>query len=134
MHHCAFSTDDNLFTKAIFAFFKLVASYVFFILDGINFYQGHIFAFSKRLLWLVGNLQLRLVKPLHAHHGHVPGDDEVEVQTSYLSFFLHEKKFWRIKFTPKKRINYDKIHSKLPFFCVITAKYTVNCQFFALNL
>ena len=28
---------------------------------------------------------------------------------------------------------YVKIHSKLPIFCVITAKYTVNCQFFALN-
>ena len=54
--------------------------------------------------------------------------------TSYLSFFLHEQNFWRIRFTPKKRVNYDKIHSKLPFFCVITAKYTVNCQFFALNL
>ena len=54
--------------------------------------------------------------------------------TSYLSFFLHEQNFWRIKFTLKKRVNYDKIHSKLPIFCVITAKYTVNCQFFALNL
>ena len=29
---------------------------------------------------------------------------------------------------------YGKIHSKLPIFCVITAKYTVNCQYFALNL
>ena len=54
--------------------------------------------------------------------------------TSYLSFFLHEQNFWRIKFTPKKRVNYGKIHSKLPIFCVITAKYTVNCQIFALNL
>ena len=54
--------------------------------------------------------------------------------TWYLSFFLHEQNFWRVKFTPKKRVNYDKIHSKLPIFCVITAKYTVNCQFFALNL
>ena len=35
-------------------------------------------------------------------------------------FFLHEQNFWRIKFTPKKRVNYDKIHSKLPIFCVIT--------------
>ena len=49
-------------------------------------------------------------------------------------FFLHEQNFWRIKFTPKKRVNYDKIHSKVPIFCVITAKYTVNCQIFALNL
>ena len=48
--------------------------------------------------------------------------------------FLHWHNFWRIKFTPKKRVNYDKIHRKLPIFCVITAKYTVNCQFFALNL
>ena len=54
--------------------------------------------------------------------------------TSYLSFFLHEQNFWRVKFTPKKRVNYDKIHSKVPIFCFITAKYTVNCQFFALNL
>ena len=55
---------------------------------------------------------------------------------TYLIFviFLHEQNFWRIKFTPKKRVNYDKIHRKLPIFCVITAKYTVNCQFFALNL
>ena len=54
--------------------------------------------------------------------------------TWYLSFFLHGQNFWRIKFSPKKRVNYDKIHSKLPFFCVITAKFTVNCQFFTLNL
>ena len=54
--------------------------------------------------------------------------------TWYLSFFLHGQNFWRIKLTRKKRVNYDKIHSKLPIFCIITAKYTVNCQFFALNL
>ena len=54
--------------------------------------------------------------------------------TSYLSFFLHEQKFWRIKFTPKESVNYDKMHRKLPIFCAITAKYTVNCQFFALDL
>ena len=56
--------------------------------------------------------------------------------TPYLIFviFLHEQNFWSIKFTPKKRANYDKIHRKLPIFCVITAKYAVNCQFFALNL
>ena len=48
--------------------------------------------------------------------------------------FLRGQNFWRIKFTPKKGVNYDKIHSKLPIFCVITAKYTVNCQIFALNL
>ena len=55
---------------------------------------------------------------------------------SYLLFviFLHRQNFWRIKLTPEKRVNYYKIHSKLPIFCVITAKYTVNCQFFALNL
>ena len=56
------------------------------------------------------------------------------VHTFYLSFLLHRQNFWRIKFTPKKHVNYDKIHSKLPNFCVITAKYTVNCQFFAFNL
>ena len=55
---------------------------------------------------------------------------------TYLIFviFLHKPNFWRIKFTPKKRVNYDKIHSILPIFFVITAKYTVNCQIFALNL
>ena len=41
----------------------------------------------------------------HFHHHH----------TWYLSFFLHRQNFWRIEFTPKKRVN-----------------YTVNCQFFAL--
>ena len=76
------------------------------------------------------------------------GGKGIDAHTSYLSFFLHEQNFWRIKFTPKKTrklrqntqkiVNfvryYGKIHSKLPIFCVITAKYTVNCQFFALNL
>ena len=43
---------------------------------------------------------------------------------AYLIFviFLHEQNFWRIKFTPKKRVNYGKIHSKLPFFCVKSVK------------
>ena len=54
--------------------------------------------------------------------------------TWYLSFFLHRQNFWRIKFTQKKHVNCDKIHSKLPIFCVVTSKDTVNCQFFALNL
>jgi len=39
-----------------------------------------------------------------------------------------------MKFYTQKCVNYDKIHSKLSIFCVITAKYTVNCQIFALNL
>ena len=62
------------------------------------------------------------------------GIDRTNWHTWYLSLFLHGQNFWRIKFTPKKCVNYDKIHSKLPIFCVITAKYTVNFQFFALNL
>ena len=48
--------------------------------------------------------------------------------------FITEANFLENKIYTKKRVNYDKIHSKLPIFCVITAKYTVNCQFFALNL
>ena len=51
-----------------------------------------------------------------------------------ICLFLHGQNFWRIKFTPKKRVNYDKINRELPIFCVITTKYTVNWQFFALNL
>ena len=43
---------------------------------------------------------------------------------AYLIFviFLHGQNFWRIKFTPKKRVNYDKIHSKLPIFRVKSVK------------
>ena len=41
------------------------------------------------------------------------------IHTWYLSFFLHEQNFWRIKFTPKKRVNYDKIQRKLPFFALL---------------
>ena len=54
----------------------------------------------------------------------------------YLRFviFFTRAKFLENKIYSEKCVNYDKIHSKLPFFCVITAKYTVNCQFFALNL
>ena len=43
---------------------------------------------------------------------------------AYLIFviFLHEQNFLRIKFTPKKRVNYDEIHSKLPIFRVKSVK------------
>ena len=47
-----------------------------------------------------------------------------------MSFFLHWHNFWRIKFTPEKCVNYDKIHSKLPIFCVITSKYTEKLPIF----
>ena len=52
------------------------------------------------------------------------------ISESYLIFviFLHEQNFWRIKFTTKKCVSYGKIDSKLPIFCVITTKYTENCQ------
>ena len=57
------------------------------------------------------------------------GQDTV-IHTSYLSFFLHEQNFWRIKFTPKKRVKYGKIHSKLPIFRVKSVKiYTGQKKF-----
>ena len=52
--------------------------------------------------------------------------------TTYVIFvvFLHEQNFWRIKFTLKKRVNYDKIHRKLPIFCVKSLKiYTDQKKF-----
>ena len=55
-------------------------------------------------------------------------DDEFHREhTSYLSFFLHMQNFWRRKFKPKFTQKIANLHSKLPI-------YTVNCQFFALNL
>ena len=42
--------------------------------------------------------------------------------TWYLSFFLHEQNFWKIKFTPKFTVYIANVHSKLPI-------YTVKCQF-----
>ena len=73
--------------------------------------------------WSITNLLMSLVwrQSIHDH-------------TWYLSFLFTQAKFLENKIYTKKRVNYDKIHSKLPIFCVITAKYTVNCQFFALNL
>ena len=52
-------------------------------------------------------------------HG-VPTDN-ISDQYTYLIFviFLHEQNFWRIKFTSKKCVNYDKIHSKLPIFALL---------------
>ena len=48
----------------------------------------------------------------------------------YLSFFLHGQNFWRIKFTPKNSVNYDKIHSKLQIFRVKSVKiYTGQKKF-----
>ena len=45
----------------------------------------------------------------------------------HICHFLHRQNFWRIKFTPKFTQKIANLHSKLP-------SYTVNCQFFALNL
>ena len=68
----------------------------------------------------------------------------VIVHTWYLSFFLHEQNFWRIKFTLKKTCKlrqntqkianflryYGKIHSKLPIFRVKSVKiYTGQKKF-----
>ena len=46
------------------------------------------------------------------------------IKGPYLIFviFLHRQNFWRIKFTLKKRVNYGKIHSKLPNFRVKSEK------------
>ena len=45
---------------------------------------------------------------------------------SYLIFviFLHGQNFWRIKFTPKKRVNDDKMHRKLPIFFALLQQNT----------
>ena len=55
---------------------------------------------------------------------------------SYLIFvnFLKQAKFLENRIYTEKTRKLRKIHSKLPIFCVITAKYTVHCQFFGLNL
>ena len=55
------------------------------------------------LIWApeIVNLLERSVHFIHSKH------------TWYLS---HRQNFWKIKFTPKKRVNYDKIHRKLPIF------------------
>ena len=52
----------------------------------------------------------------------------------FVTFFTQAKFLGNKIYTEKTRKLYAKIHRKLPIFCVITAKYTVNCQFFALNL
>ena len=69
--------------------------------------------------------------PLHILQSVHPGY-LTRIYYTYLIFviFLHRQNFWRIKFTPKKRVNYDKIHSKLPIFCVESVKiYTGQKQF-----
>ena len=81
------------------------------------------------LILLVGTLGA--ITPGVTRNALPRGTDEGVVAYLIFVIFLHGQNFWRIKFTPKKRVNYDKIHSKLP---IITATYTVNCQFFALNL
>ena len=60
-----------------------------------------------------------------------PDPDRVKTLTQIMDcsipeichFFLHEQNFWRIKFTPKKCVNYGKIHRKLPIFRVRYAEY-----------
>ena len=59
-------------------------------------------------------------------------------RAKYLENKIYIEKTRKLRQNTQKIVNflryYGKIHSKLPIFCVITAKYTVNCQFFALNL
>ena len=40
------------------------------------------------------------------------------IHTSYLSFFFTQAKFLENKIYIEKRVNYDKLHSKLPILCV----------------
>ena len=48
----------------------------------------------------------------------------VLILMSYLIFviFFTQAKFLENKIYTKKRVNYDKIHSKLPIFCVKSVK------------
>ena len=50
-----------------------------------------------------------------------PTPKTLTYKRSYLIFviFLHGQNFGRIKFTPKKRVNYDKIHRKLQIFALL---------------
>ena len=50
-----------------------------------------------------------------------------DLHTCNLSFFLHGQNFWKIKCTLKFTHYIANLNSELPI-------YTVNCQFFALNL
>ena len=55
-----------------------------------------------------------------------------ERSNAYLIFviFFTQAKFLENKIFTKKRVNYDKLHSKLPILRVNYENYTVNCQFF----
>ena len=70
-----------------------------------------------RMAWLKTIPTVTLLRAIWIQHS-----KGILVHTWYLSFFLHEQNFWRIKFTPKKRVNYDKIHRKLPIFRVKSVK------------
>ena len=55
---------------------------------------------------------------------------QVRIIPNICQFFLHEQNFWGIKFTLKKRVNYDKIQSKLPNFRIKSVKvYTGQKKF-----
>ena len=84
-----------------------------------------VFKLEFMVLWLICCNDLKMFsKPT----GNL--QQEALLHTWYLSFFLHWQNFWRIKFTPKKRVNYDKIHSKLPIFRVKSLKiYTGQKKF-----
>ena len=55
---------------------------------------------------------------------------------AYLIFVIvfTRAKFLENKIYTEKKRKLRQNTQKLPIFCVITAKRTVNCQFFALNL
>ena len=55
---------------------------------------------------------------------------------TYLIFviFFTRAKFLETKIYTEKTRKLRQNTQKIANFCVITAKYTVNCQFFALNL
>ena len=52
----------------------------------------------------------------------------------YICLFFTRAKFLENKIYTEKTRKLRQNTQKIADFCVITAKYTVNCQFFALNL
>ena len=66
-------------------------------------------------------MEKKLFQILMGNITDVPMGSIFDVLMAYLIFvnFFTGAKFLENKITPKKRVNYDKIHSKLPIFALL---------------
>ena len=108
----------------------------------VNLRRTVTISFSAYIWWSAGQIFSKSSKLRKGHQGCFYKIKCSAQQVKYYSFtsylifviFFTRAKFLENKIYTEKMRKLRQNTQKIANFCVITAKYTVNCQFFALNL